>query len=52
MRKLIGLVLVMMAVAGAAWAGESPEIDPTAAVGALALLGGGALVIRGRRRTG
>jgi hypothetical protein len=52
MRKIIGGILVLMASAGfaAAGIGAAPEIDPTAAVGALALLGGGALVIRGRRR--
>jgi LPXTG-motif cell wall-anchored protein len=50
--KIVAGVLILMASAGFALAGigAAPEIDPTAAVGALALLGGGALVIRGRRR--
>jgi LPXTG-motif cell wall-anchored protein len=51
MKKLIGFAFLMMGVAGVAFAGgPAPEIDPSAAVGAIALLGGGALVIRGRRR--
>lgn len=51
MNKLIGLALLMIGVAGIALAGgPAPEIDPSAAVGAIALLGGGVLVIRGRRR--
>jgi len=54
MAKLIGLMLLMIGSAGFALAGlvaaGVPEIDPTAAAGALALLSGGLLVIRARRR--
>lgn len=50
--KTIVLVLLALGVTGSAMAVPStvPEIDPGAAVNALALLGGALLVIRGRRR--
>jgi len=32
-------------------ASQVPEIDPNSAMGALTLLGGGLVVLRGRRRT-
>ena len=50
MTKMIGVALLMIGIAGIALAGEAPEIDPTSAIGPLTLLGGGALVILGRRR--
>ena len=65
MRKLFGLALLTLVVAGLAVAaateidprgaagaggGPAPEIDPSVAVGALTLFGGGILVIRGLRR--
>lgn len=51
MRKVAFAVLILLAMTGAAFAGNPvPEIDPSAAPGALALLSGALLVIRGRRR--
>lgn len=53
MTKVAGAVVLMMGVAGLAMAGGIqgvPEIDPTSAVGAVALLSGALLVIRARRR--
>lgn len=52
MRRITGLAMFAVAVSGTALAGigGAPEIDPTAAVGALALLSGGVLVLRSRRR--
>lgn len=48
MRKLSAVMLIL---AGAALAGPAavPEIDPASATSGLALLGGLALMIRGRR---
>ena len=53
MNKLIGCALLMIAVAGFAFAlpgNEGPEIDTGSVAGALTLLGGAMLVIRGRRK--
>jgi hypothetical protein len=52
MKKLAGLALLMIGFGGIACAGcrIAPEIDPSSAIGAVTLLGGGVLVIRGRRR--
>jgi hypothetical protein len=52
MAKLTGLALLLMGMAGFAFAGQLvvPEIDVTTGVGALALLSGGLLVIRARRK--
>jgi hypothetical protein len=52
MRKALGLVLLTLGTAGAvlAVALPGPEIDTGSAVGALALISGAALVIRGRRK--
>jgi len=53
MRKIVGMTLLLIGVAGFAMAAAptaAPEIDPTSAVGALALLSGAVLVIRGRKR--
>jgi hypothetical protein len=51
--KIIGLTMLLLGAAGSAMAGlvvAAPEIDSTSAVGALALLSGALLVIRGRRK--
>lgn len=53
MRKFIGLTLILIGSASFAIAGAIitvPEIDPATAVGALALLSGGLLVLRARRK--
>ena len=52
MTRYIGLSLFFLGAAGFAFAGtiSSPEIDASSAVGAVALLGGGLLVLRARRR--
>jgi hypothetical protein len=51
MRKLVGMVLVLGAVAVTAFAGpEVPEIDPASGLGALAAIGGAMLIVRGRRK--
>jgi LPXTG-motif cell wall-anchored protein len=53
MEKYAGLALLLIGSAGMAVAGgptSAPEIDPAMAVGALALLSGGLLVIRARRK--
>ncbi|MGA2711543.1 MAG: hypothetical protein ABSG41_00430 [Bryobacteraceae bacterium] len=51
-RKIAGLVLLMMGASLHCVAGALavPEIDPAAGGAALALLAGGLLIIRGRRR--
>ena len=50
--RIIGLVMILWAVAGFAVAGlvTAPEIDPATGIGALALLGGALLVLRARRK--
>jgi LPXTG-motif cell wall-anchored protein len=51
MRKLLGFAMLMIGAAGFASAGTiAPEIDPASGVAALALLSGGLLVLRGRRK--
>jgi len=53
MAKYIALALLMIGTAGLAIAGgpsAAPEIDPAFGVAALALLSGGLLVIRARKR--
>jgi LPXTG-motif cell wall-anchored protein len=53
MAKYAGLALLLIGTAGMAVAGgpaSVPEIDPAMAIGALALLSGGLLVIRARRK--
>jgi LPXTG-motif cell wall-anchored protein len=53
MTKLAAFALLLIGTAGMAVAGEPasvPEIDPAMAIGALALLSGGLLVIRARRK--
>lgn len=55
MVRLIGAVLAMMSIAGAACASieiaplSAPEIDPASAIAGLTLLGGGLAVLRGRK---
>jgi hypothetical protein len=50
MRRIIGMALIMAATAAIVLAAPGvPEIDPGSATGALALLAGAALLIRGRR---
>jgi hypothetical protein len=53
MTRYIGLSLLFLAAASFAIAGvtATPEIDASSAVGAVALLSGGLLVLRARRRT-
>ena len=50
--KIIGLMMLLVGAGGTALAGHAsvPEIDATSAIGALALLSGGLLVIRARRK--
>lgn len=51
MRKVFGMMLLVAGVAGVVLAGNpSPEIDSTSAAGAIALISGGLLVIRGRKK--
>jgi peptidoglycan/LPS O-acetylase OafA/YrhL len=47
---LTALILTVPAIALAAGAAVAPEIDGGTAIAALTLLGGAALVLRGRRR--
>jgi hypothetical protein len=52
MRKLLVLTLFLVGGAVSAFAvGPAPEIDPSSAMGALTLLAGCLLVIRGRHRS-
>jgi LPXTG-motif cell wall-anchored protein len=52
MMKLMAVSVLMAGLAGAVFAGGPvvPEIDGSSAVAAVALLSGGLLVLRGRRR--
>ncbi|MGH9557709.1 MAG: hypothetical protein ACRD30_00615 [Bryobacteraceae bacterium] len=52
MKRFIGFSLLLMGASSFAFAGmaPSPEIDPSAAAGAVALLLGGVAVLRARRR--
>ena len=53
MAKTIGLAMLVLGVARYALAGTvSPEIDASSGVAALALLSGGLLILRSRRRRG
>ena len=51
-RKIAGLTLLVMGASLHCMAGDiaAPEIDPAAGGAALALLAGGLLIIRGRRK--
>jgi hypothetical protein len=50
--KTAGMALILMGLSSVVFAGviQVPEISPATGVGALALLSGAVLVIRGRRR--
>ena len=51
MNKLIGTMMLLLGAAGCAFAGRvAPEIDASSGIAAVALLSGGLLVLRGRRR--
>jgi len=51
MKRIIGMAMLALGVAGYAFAGFStPEIDASSAVAAVVLLSGGLLVLRSRRR--
>jgi len=52
LRITLAVIAVTLAVSSVSFAGAlpSPEIDPAMGTGALALLGGAIMVIRGRRR--
>jgi len=53
MKRVIGMAMLAFGAAGYAFAGTSaPEIDASSAVAAVALLSGGLLVLRSRRRRG
>jgi MYXO-CTERM domain-containing protein len=52
MKKLIGFALLLAGSAGFLFAGNTaPEIDPSSGAAALALLSGGLIVLRSRRRS-
>jgi hypothetical protein len=51
--KLFGVALLLLGLSSLAFAGlniAAPEISPASGVGAVALLSGAILVIRGRRK--
>ena len=49
--KIVSAVILLVGLAGAALAGaEVPEIDANSATAAIALVSGGLLVLRGRRK--
>jgi hypothetical protein len=51
MTRILGWTMLVIGAAGSAMAGvTAPEIDPASGVAALALLSGGVLVLRGRRK--
>ena len=52
MKTFIGLTILLAGASSLVYAGAVavPEISPASGVGALALLSGGLLVIRGRRK--
>jgi hypothetical protein len=51
MKKVLGFTMLLIGAASFAMAGSgAPEIDPASGVAALALLSGGLLVLRGRRK--
>ena len=52
MKKLLGYSMLLIGAAVSAHAGNiTPEIDPSSGVAALALLSGGLLVLRARRKS-
>ncbi len=50
--KTVGMILLLIGCSGFVFAGApaTPEISPATGVGALALVSGAVLVIRGRRK--
>ncbi len=51
MTKLLGMAVVLVGMASALMAGNvAPEVDASTGAAALALLGGGVLVLRARRK--
>ena len=54
MANRVGMLLLLICMAGAAFAGQSsvntPEIDASAGVSALAMLGGACLILRARKK--
>jgi hypothetical protein len=50
MRPLVSVMLLVLGTSTALMAAPVPEIDPTTAMSAVALLAGAVLVIRGRRK--
>jgi uncharacterized membrane protein HdeD (DUF308 family) len=51
--RVVGILLLLAGTVGVASAGitfQAPEIDATSAVGALALLSGGLLILNSRRK--
>ena len=51
MNKIVGLTLLLISIAGYAFAGNpTPEIDGSTGIAALGLLSGGMVVLMGRRR--
>ncbi len=52
MRKFIGTAVVLIGIAGSAFGAVTavPEVDSSTAVAALALLGGGLLILNTRRK--
>ena len=51
MTRLLGLTFLLAGVASVAFAGSvAPEIDASAGVAALGLLGGGLLILRSRKK--
>ena len=52
MNRTVGLTMLLLGIAGYAFAGNpTPEIDGSSAVAGLALLSGGMVVLWGRRRS-
>jgi LPXTG-motif cell wall-anchored protein len=51
MVRIVGVTMLLIGVSSFAFAGAvAPEIDPSTGVGAIALLGGGLIVLRARRK--
>jgi len=48
--KIIGAMLLLVGMGGAAFATGVPEISPASAGSAIALISGAVLVMRGRRK--
>ena len=50
MQKTLGMLLLMVGIAGCCMAAPVPEIDPATGGSAIALVAGALLVIRGRKK--